>query len=209
MENKTNIITIFPIPIYVNTIPSKYSTVVNFLENIDIMDPLTSKNFGRRSKDSYVLNKPPCLKLSKYILEETTKYGSECLGYSYEEYKFSQSWVSHKHPGEEHITHKHPNSLISGIFYYGKIDNNVPQIRFHKPEFNESTHPKLSNIPNDYNYSMFTLLPIPGMLILFPSELLHSVPKNETNIIRKSLAFNIVPKEGFGEEKNLTQLKIN
>jgi hypothetical protein len=46
----------------------------------------------------------------------------------------------------------------------------------------------------------------PGLLLLFPSYLPHSVPLNETNYTRCSLAFNVVPTIGFGSEDNLTEL---
>ena len=44
-------------------------------------------------------------------------------------------------------------------------------------------------------------------LILFVSAC-SSVPKNTSNQDRKSLAFNVVPRDGFGHEENLTQLKF-
>jgi ectoine hydroxylase-related dioxygenase (phytanoyl-CoA dioxygenase family) len=46
----------------------------------------------------------------------------------------------------------------------------------------------------------------PGLLVLFPSYLHHSVPVNKSNSVRCSLAFNIVPTTGFGEEESLTEL---
>ena len=46
------------------------------------------------------------------------------------------------------------------------------------------------------------------MIILFPSSLLHSVPLNTTDSIRKSLAFNAVPKTGLGTESSLNELKF-
>ena len=48
----------------------------------------------------------------------------------------------------------------------------------------------------------------PGLLVLFPSYLHHSVPLNKTEHPRHSLAFNVVPTIGFGEEMNLTELKF-
>ena len=46
----------------------------------------------------------------------------------------------------------------------------------------------------------------PGLLVLFPSWLHHSVPQNITDSVRCSLAFNVVPTTGFGEEESLTEL---
>ena len=67
---------------------------------------------------------------------------------------------------------------------------------------------KPSHIPNEnYGFSNHAaaLNVEPGMLLLFPSYLPHSVPTNTTNYIRKSLSFNVVPKKGLGVEKHLTE----
>ena len=210
MENKFEIVSLFPIPICIGSIPQKYSKLKTFLESQE-MSTKGDRNseFGRRSINSYVLNEPSLSELSDYILKQTTEYGSQALGYSYKEYKFSQSWISHKHPGEEHLLHTHPNSLISGIFYYDQIEKNIPHVILHKPPFNDTTRPQYAPNLNEYSYQTFSITPSPGLLVLFPSELEHSVPKNETNLVRKSLAFNIVPVEGFGEEDSLNQLKFN
>ena len=210
METKHEIIPLFSIPLFITSVPPELSKIKDFLEAQELKEPTGGNyQFGRRSKNSYILNESPLAEISEYILKEVENYALNYLGYNYKEYTFSQSWISHKYPGEEHIQHHHPNSLISGIFYYGQMDNNVPHVIFHKPPFNYSTHPRETLEANEHNYKNFSLLPLPGTLVLFPSELQHSVPKNETNIIRKSLAFNIVPKEGLGSEEALTELKFN
>ena len=50
----------------------------------------------------------------------------------FKSYELSQSWVSRKLPGQHHTMHTHPNSLISGVFYYGPIEENSSAIKFHK-----------------------------------------------------------------------------
>jgi uncharacterized protein (TIGR02466 family) len=169
-------------------------------------------DFGLRSLNTYILNESPCLELSKYILNQTLIYSTEYLGYDYLEYKFTQSWISHKRPGEEHVPHTHPNSLISGILYYGNYDKNTPGIIIQKPSQNHNLIPKLSENPSSNSYftsPYFPYDPSPGDLLLFPSYLPHMVPKNNSNKTRKSLAFNIVPTEGFGVKEHLTELKFN
>lgn len=36
-----------------------------------------------------------------------------------------------KHPGQHHTMHTHPNSLISGVFYFGESEEGIPAIKFH------------------------------------------------------------------------------
>lgn len=213
MENNYKILDLFPIPLYLGKLPSNISSVVSFLDSQKLNEAPDhiSNMYGYRSKNTYILNELSCQSLSTYILKEATTYCKDVLNYNYEEYIFSQSWISHKHPGQQHTIHTHSNSLISGVLYYGGTpQDESPQIDFHNKFILDSpTRPQYSPPLNQYSSSNFSLIPHPGMLILFPSSLLHSVPENTTNKIRKSLAFNIVPKEGLGAEDDLTQLKFN
>ncbi len=59
-----------------------------------------------------------------------------------------------------------------------------------------------------YAQKEFSIEFTPGLLLLFPSYLHHSVPLNKTEKTRCSLAFNVVPTVGFGEETSLTELKF-
>ena len=59
-----------------------------------------------------------------------------------------------------------------------------------------------------YAWDYFAIDFEPGLLILFPSYLHHSVPVNNTSKTRCSLAFNIVPSKSLGDESSLTELKF-
>tara|TARA_B110000503_G_scaffold21646_1_gene32951 strand:- start:7137 stop:7781 length:645 start_codon:yes stop_codon:yes gene_type:complete len=214
MENKYEIRSIFPTPLYITLIPQSLSSILSYFDSQKpaFQHDQVKLNYGTRSANSYILNDPPCLELSNYILSNVLNYGSKYLSYAYTQYKLTQSWVSQKHPGESHIVHTHANSLISGVLYYGDMDSNTPHINFHNP--NTKKFLKMRPKINHEGYNLYTtpqmpLIPTPGMLILFPSTLPHSVPENITNKVRKSLAFNVVPLEGFGAEEELTELKIN
>ena len=208
---KPEILELFPTPVYLTMIPEKLSSVVPFLDNQDMNTKSDEANYGRRSLDSYVLNRPECATLSSFILECVQDFSDNTLLYNYKSYKLSQSWVSHKEPGQHHTMHSHPNSLISGVFYYGFSEENTPAIKFHKitGAINQNTIlPKTKADKRDSKsaWSEFSVNFQPGLLVLFPSYLHHSVPINKSNSVRCSLAFNIVPTVGFGEEESLTEL---
>ena len=213
MKNNYEIIPIFPIPIFTIQAPSSFSNTVPLFNQQKMKNtpPGSTSNYGQRSNNSYVLNESSFLALSTYILDKATIYGREVLKYDYKEYIFSQSWISHKHPGDHHQAHTHSNSLISGVFYYeGNFKDQSSSINFHNTFLIENpTRPKYLSTKNQFSNPYFSLIPNPVMLILFPSALPHSVPLNTTDKIRKSLAFNIVPKEGLGSEEALTELKFN
>jgi len=213
MLNNHEIIELFPTPVYASVLPQELSKVVPWFYSQEMLsEEIDAPNYGERSKNSYLLDEPQCVDLRSYILEAVNQYG-KTMGFDYDEYRFGQSWLSYKQPGQHHTMHTHPNSLISGVFYFGEGSQETPVIRFHKMGVgtNVSTiSPKLVDKKKDIKYaqSVFNIDFTPGLLLLFPSYLHHSVPVNNTDKIRCSLAFNVVPKVGFGDERSLTELKF-
>ena len=171
-------------------------------------------NYGERSANSYILNEPECADMKLEILSHVKEYAESTLLYEYDSYELSQSWVSRKQPGQHHTMHTHPNSLISGVFYYGSPSPETPAIKFHKMTggFNVSyiqPQTKADKRPSKFAWNEFAVNFTPGMLLLFPSYLFHSVPINKSDTVRSSLAFNIVPKSNLGSEENLTELRYD
>jgi uncharacterized protein (TIGR02466 family) len=213
MQINYEVLELFPTPVFASQIPLEFSKVVPWLFKQEMLsEEVDSPNYGERSKNSYILDEPESKDLKNYILGLVNQYG-KMLGYEYDSYRFGQSWVSYKHPGQHHTMHSHPNSLISGVFYFGEPTDKIPAIKFHKLEggFNVSyLSPKLVKDKRELKYAQkeFSIEFTPGLLLLFPSYLHHSVPLNKTDKTRCSLAFNIVPTIGLGEETSLTELKF-
>jgi len=213
---KDSIIPLFPIPISRIIVPNKLASIIPFLDsqemNLDNANKEGLNHFGSRSKNTYILDESECKLFKDFILKNVKKYSSEILGTHKIEYKFSQSWISYKDPGQSHIEHTHPNSYISGVFYYGGTKNSAPSIQFHSPlhkMYYQIYVPLNMNKPSsEFNYNTFSVPYEPGTLILFPSWLPHSVPINNTSQVRKSLSFNCVPLNSLGDEEDLTELKF-
>ena len=213
MQTNYEILELFPTPVFTTTLPQEFASVVPWFYKQEMLsEEVDSPNYGERSKNSYILNEPECFKLGNHILDIVPQFG-KTLGFDYDSYKFSQSWLSFKHPGQHHTMHTHPNSLISGVFYFGEPVEKTPAIKFHKPILGVNVSyisPKMlaDKRESKYGWSEFSVEFSPGLLLLFPSHLNHSVPLNKTDTTRCSLAFNIVPSIGFGDENNLTELKF-
>jgi uncharacterized protein (TIGR02466 family) len=213
MQVNYEILELFPTPVFTTMVPVEFSGITPWLFKQEMLsEEVDSPNYGERSKNSYILEEPEAINLKSYILELTAQY-SKMLGYDYTSYRFGQSWLSYKHPGQHHTTHSHPNSLISGVFYFGEPTNNTPAIKFHKLEGGMNVSyisPKIIKDKRELKYAQkeFSIEFTPGLLLLFPSYLHHSVPLNKTEKTRCSLAFNTVPTIGFGEETSLTELKF-
>ena len=220
LQNK--IIQIFPTPVYMGSIPKEISSEVSpFLDKEPMEEYKIEKNqnqFGRKSLDTYVLNNKKYNNLNKVILEHVKVYNDTYLNYNYVNYKFTQSWISIKHPNEQHIPHTHAHSLVSGVFFYEEYSKDTPNLFFQRSDkyskelaIHKNKIMWEQDTPNHQQstYLNFQIQLQPNLLVLFPSYMQHGVGVNLTNIPRKSLAFNIVPQDGFGFEEGLVELKFN
>ena len=207
------VLSLFPTPLYANSIPDRLSTVCNLFDNTELFtDKPSRQEYGLHSKNTYIMDEPECAELKKYILGEVLDFAQNTLCYDYPEYVFSQTWVSWKEPGQFHTAHTHPNSVISGVFFYGHGEEKTPAIHFHKDESQggscQSIMLKEKRVKNGspFSWKTFVVNFKPGMLLLFPSYFRHSVPPNQTQYTRKSVSMNIVPKGGIGDPHSLTEL---
>jgi len=98
----------------------------------------------------------------------------------------TESWLNFTKKGERHHKHYHPNSFISGVFYFNTAKKDM--ICFHKKSKNnfEIETDKF----NLFNSNSWDLPVSSGQLVLFPSYLEHSVPVLKENVTRISLSFN-------------------
>lgn len=202
----------FSTPLYINPIPSNIIDPLKIHLNQEDIETNSGdpSHFGSHSKDTYLLNNPKYSNLKNYVLEESTAYADEVLNYDYIDYKLTQSWISIKNPNEEHFPHTHSNSLVSGVIFYEEPTPDTPSLFFDRDDKYTKTllahkHKK------SYNNLFPQTLEIPyknNLLILFPSYQLHAVEINKSNQIRKSLSFNVIPKNGFGSEDKLNELKF-
>jgi len=117
----------------------------------------------------------------------------------------TQLWGNRNPKGSKHHEHVHPNSIISGVFYL-RQDPKLPPIQFSKS--NQEAMKLDPRKYNNYNAETFLLPCTAGELILFPSNLRHSVPINLGEEERISLSFNTFSVDALGSEENLTHLDI-
>jgi len=103
--------------------------------------------------------------------------------------QFTTSWVTKTFPNGYSQKHEHNNSFLSGV-YYPKGDKNF-NIKFYKKNSFWSIE---TTENNDLNVNWFGVNILEdSVLILFPSDLNHSIEKNLSDKIRYSIAFNTLP----------------
>ena len=212
---KREILSLFPTPVYANPIPPELSKACNLFDTTEMLTDKPSKGeYGLHSKNTYIMDEPECAELKKYVLGEVLGFAQNTLCYDYPEYVFSQTWVSWKEPDQFHTAHTHPNSMISAVFFYGYDEDNTSVIDFHKPSglanqpyVQAKKKPDMRDHP--FAWERFSIKFQPGMLLIFPSNFMHSVPPNKTQYTRKSVSMNIVPKGAMGDPHSLTELRYD
>ena len=203
---------LFPTPLLKIDIPPKLSTACNVFEKAEMwLDKSSKVEYGLHSKNTYIMDEPECVDLKKFVLDLVKDFAQNALMYDYDEWTFSQTWVTWKEPGQQHVPHTHPNSVISGVFFYGYGEEGTPAIEFHRNDFQGTGQSimlkeKPDLRPSPYAWKTFEVNFKPGLLLLFPSHFRHSVPPNKTQYTRKSVSMNIVPKGGLGDPNSLTEL---
>jgi uncharacterized protein (TIGR02466 family) len=100
----------------------------------------------------------------------------------------TQSWLNFTDKTQYHHKHYHHNSIISGCLYIN-AKRESDSIVFTKRATGEPWQIQALE-QNYFNCNEFTVPVNTGDLVLFPSNLIHSVPKTEHEYTRISLAFN-------------------
>lgn len=113
------------------------------------------------------------------------------------------AWANVNRMGDYHDPHNHPHSYLSGTYYIkmpseasmkrgGRRGDLRPgRITFYDPR----TGFNMGSIKGDpYVEPEFTVLPEPGLLLMWPASLMHFVHPNLSDETRVSLSFNIVLK---------------
>lgn len=181
-----NLMGVFPEPIYqfnLNRPFSKKEKEVLRKEKSKLKDNI----FNKTSKNKFVFANDDFNELREFVTLCLKEYLETviCSKHKIGIYT-TESWLNFTKKGERHHKHYHPNSFISGVFYFNTAKQDI--ISFHKkPQNNFEIEPFRFNYFNSNSWDV----PVePGKLLLFPSYLEHSVPVVKEKVTRISLSFN-------------------
>jgi len=123
----------------------------------------------------------------------------------------TQSWLNYTDKSQYHHKHNHHNSIVSGCLYINARKES-DSIVFTKRETGEPWQIQALE-QNYFNCNEFTVPVGTGDIVLFPSNLIHSVPQTDHEHTRVSLAFNSFweGELGFvqGEIDGINFLRVN
>ena len=168
--------------------------------------------FNHQSKDRYLFDshvdilgdiKKDCEHFLKQYMEEIEGVNTNLTGI-----RITQSWLNKNKPSEQHYPHSHSNSYLSGVLYLKCLPNDCIN-------FNNRMRGLYNNIEfptpkyTGWNANIVKVDVEEGILILFPSYMLHYVDVNDTeDKERMSLAFNTFPIGELGEYNGANHLKL-
>ena len=199
---KEELLQIFPTPLLITKYEGDLSKEVKYVDSLPYKEQKANANF--KSADSYLLEIEELKNLKEFFYESLNKFTKNILQ-SEQRLVITQCWANKNPPGSKHHEHVHPNSMLSGVFYL-RQDKTLPPIQFAK-----SVQAAMKLDPKKYNNlnSETFLLPcVSGELLLFPSNLRHSVPTNLGKEARLSMSFNTFSVDTLGSEDSLTHLDL-
>ena len=156
---------------------------LNFVQKLDY-----GKNAGNQiSTSKQVLESPQLKKIKKFINTSVQEYFQKicCPNKNLKIYTHL-SWTNITTKGQFHHKHAHPNSYLSGVFYFQSTEND--KIHFFKNAYQQlEISPAEFNI---YNSESWWYPADTGRLLIFPNSLYHEVYILEHDTPRISLSFN-------------------
>ena len=206
---KDELVQLFPTPLLICPCPFEYGKELEWIKKQSFRKENKNTETGaflnRQSEDTFILDKPEMSRVRQFIDSKIKEFVFKVMG-SDAEMVITQSWLNRNGKGESHHEHKHPNSMISGV-WYPQIHEKLPPIQFKNSQQRDIT---LSiKKYNHFNSATFLLPMKNGELIIFPSHLSHSVPINNSDEERISLSFNTWAKGSMGDIEALTYLPID
>ena len=153
----------------------------------------SNRGKGWQSQDHYCVFENPLnttlTKVLRHFLLETDIFekGTEMA--------CQAMWINLNYPGSYNIKHNHPNSDLSGVFWLKAGADNMGELILGDP-FSYSRFQEGVCYSIDYQQrhglcKSYNITPQEGELVIFPSNLEHSVDINNSNEERISVSFNL------------------
>lgn len=155
--------------------------------------------------DMYFLNSYPDLK--ENITNYFNKFKNEILKLETTDFSITTSWITKTTQGGSCQYHNHRNCVYSGVLYFDNYEGG--DLVFNDSGINNSSF--LLNDPVEYNihnFKTFTVRPDKGIVVFFPSELMHKIQPYTGKKNRYSVAFNFLPSGTIGLGDSQVNLQL-
>jgi uncharacterized protein (TIGR02466 family) len=149
------------------------------------------------SESEYILDNKKVENLKKSIQEIFTNFKSNVLGIN-QDLLITQSWLAKTVKGGWHSPHKHPNSMFSCVWYLQTPKNSSINFHYENEMFKYFNFEYDFCKTTEYNSNLYKLSVESMDLIIFPSQIVHSVDENLSDTDRIVLGINSFIFGNFG-----------
>ena len=182
------VVPLFAIPFLVEEYPQSFDDELKYIRSLPIN--------GTHSEDSFVLDKPELKLIRDWIKDRIDFDISNIIG-STNKLFITQSWLTVNKKGESFPLHHHSNSVVSAVWYpYVKEDQSPIIFQSLDNPFGLQLKMKPGGPPIAGGSASFHVRS--GNLIIFPSNVYHSVDPNPIDDMRISLSLNTWTNEEVG-----------
>jgi len=197
---------LFPKPVLIASYHKDFTKELEYVKSLEHkLNEKSQKEYSKQSTNTFLLDEPELKEIREFV-EVYLKFYVHNVLECKDELVITQAWSNIADKGKKHHEHVHPNSLVSGI-WYPVINEQLPPIQFRsKSQRDVSLQCEKFN---NFNSATFLLPMKAGELIIFPSNLTHSVPANQSETERISLSFNTWAKGSLGDMNSLTYLPLD
>ena len=197
IENNGTIIPVFPEAVlYFKKIDVDSNKIIHYLKNSKFNPNKYILNGDSNCYASENLNLLDDLPFLKEEINKHVDFYLHKIFFYKMNYKFTTSWATKTNFKGYGQRHTHSNSFLSGVYY--PVGNKNFKIKFYKKH--SSTWFVEKEKFNEFNAENLTFNIIEdNTLILFTSDLNHSIENNNEEVERYSISFNINPKGFIGE----------
>ena len=203
-KNLYDVYPLFPRPVYRTKVDVEVD--VDFILN----QKMKNNSSNSMSVTQNLLSDSKLQKLNLQIIQHLNIFLHEFMGAKDCEAYITQSWSLINMPGQGMHEHSHPNSLISGSYYFNDLPSPGSNLVFNRYTGNQV--PLKFNLDpekvNEYNNMNVSVPMEKNDLLLFPSDISHYVDINNSTFPRHSIAFNAFVRGQLGNEEETNVLVI-
>ena len=196
---QTQLIPAFPSPIIQVYVEEDTSELLG--HNEYTVSHAQKDDYEKSTASRRVLEKYP--KTKEILLSKFISITQEVLGYKKRDWAITTSWFTLNNKGEGSQSHIHKNSFWSCVYYYQEeYPEGTGKLLFDNPnseKFDFYFSSQDIKKPDNINFSSLEIPPQPNLLLIFPSYLRHQISKQNIDVLRSSLAFNIIPLGKWGD----------
>ncbi len=204
----SDIIPLFSTPLYKGKVEIEKFIDENFLKSFTYTNP---NNIGWCSNNQKILLNDNLKSLKFEVDRHIDIFLYEVLKIAQGKPKHIQSWINKHCPNDYSKIHYHANSFLSGGVYL-ECPPNSGKLEFHTAQTpswtNGTIMPRVSE-DNLFNCDCFGFEVERGDIFIFPSQTLHSVEKNMSDMDRYMIAFNYFLEGTFGGQTGEISIKVS